>query len=283
MSSSTAIGRVGESLKELLEGEITVIDNVNVTLLAPDENASGGSQRINLFLYKVQENMFLRNQDWQMKRNETAVLSPTPLSLNLFYLMTPYANSDSQTGNITAHEILGDAMRVFHENPVFDVEGDYLAEDLVTANEQVKITTSQLDLDELSKIWSTFSEPFRLSVPYEVSVIQIDQAADKEKTMPQRVSEIGVPDIRAPYQPPVVHTMIPQNGIAGSTITFSGKYLQGWRAYVSIGRRIIVSGQEITGDSFDIDIPADLAAGFHKIRVDVSRLFRMTFIFEVTV
>lgn len=282
MSTSTAIGRVSESLRELLIGEVTIVNNINVSISAPDESASGGNPRINLFLYKVLENTHLRNLDWQMKINETNVLSPTPLSLNLFYLMTPYAAGDPTTRNITAHEVLGDAMRVFHEYPIFDVDGDYLADDLKTAREQVKITPSQLDLDELSKIWSTFSEPFRLSVPYEVSVVQIDQAEDKERTMAERVREIGVPDIRAPYQPPVIRTIAPENGVAGTTITFEGEHLDGWRAYVTVARQNIASSLEISGNSFDVAIPGDLPPGFHQIKVDISRLFRKTFFFEVT-
>lgn len=87
MSASTAIGMVSESLRNLLVGEMTLSPPVNVTILAPDE--SGGDRRINLFLYKVQENPSLKNLDWQVKRGEPTRLVPPPLSLNLFYLMTP--------------------------------------------------------------------------------------------------------------------------------------------------------------------------------------------------
>lgn len=282
MSTSTAIGRVSESLRDLLVGEITIVENINVSILAPDESASGGTPRINLFLYKVMENASLRNQDWQVKRDNTNQLMPTPLSLNLFYLMTPYASGDATTRNITAQEVLGDAMRVFHENPIFDVNGDYLAEDLVAAREQIKIIPSQLDMDELSKIWSTFSEPFRLSVPYEVSVIQIDQGEDKERTLPGRVRQIGVKEIKAPYQPPVVNSMTPGSGVAGTTVTFSGEHLDSWYAYIMTGRRIIAAAVPIVGNTFQATLPADLTPGFHQIRVDVSRLSRKTFFFEIT-
>lgn len=285
MSVATAIGRVSESLRELLIGEVAIVGNLNVSLIAPDESPTGGGSgpRINLFLYKVLENTYMRNMDWQLKQGTVNELTPAPLSLNLFYLMTPYATSgDSNTRNITAQEVLGDAMRVFHENPIFDVDDGYLAEELTTAREQIKIMPSQLDMDELSKIWSTFSEPFRLSVPYEVSVVQIDQSGDKEKIMAQRVRHIGVPEIRAPYQPPVLDLMSPEMGSAGSAVTFTGEQLDGWKAYVTSGRRNIASGLDISGNSFTISLPGDLAPGFHQIRVDISRLFRKTFFFEVT-
>ncbi|MEI9971342.1 MAG: DUF4255 domain-containing protein [Ignavibacteriota bacterium] len=107
---------VSASLRNLLLGEMQLNPAVPVTILAPDE--TGGSQRINLFLYKIEENAFLRNEDFALKPGNSSQLVPTPLSLNLYYLMTPYAVNDAQTGNTTAHEILGEAMRVFYENSV---------------------------------------------------------------------------------------------------------------------------------------------------------------------
>jgi hypothetical protein len=89
----------------MLVGEMTLSPAVNVTILAPDE--SGSDRRINLFLYKVQENPFLKNADWQVKPGNPTQLVPPPLSLYLYYLMTPYAANDPQTGNTIAHEILG--------------------------------------------------------------------------------------------------------------------------------------------------------------------------------
>ena len=278
MSASTAIGMVSESLRNLLVGEMTLTPTVNVTILAPDE--THGARRINLFLYKVQENPHLKNMDWQVKRGEPTQLVPPPLSLNLFYLMTPYAKNDPQTGNATAHEILGEAMRVFYENPI--VPQDYLVDGLQDAREQIKIMQNTLDLEELSQIWGTFTEPFRLSVLYEVSVVQLDMLPESERVMAKRVRQIGVPDVRAPFKPPVVDKIDPTSGPAGTSITFYGEHLAGWRAYVRVMGRQIVDAQELTEDTFVVTLPDDLPPGFHEIQVDISHLFRRTFFFEVT-
>lgn len=279
MSASTAIGRVSESLRNLLLGEMQLTPPVPVTILAPDE-PGGGNRRVNLFLYKVQENAFLRNQDWQVSPSNSSQLIPPPLSLNLYYLMTPYANNDANLGNANVHEILGEAMRVFYEYPV--VPSEYLAGDLDAAREQIKIVQNGLDMEELSQVWSTFSEPFRLSVLYEVSVVQLDQGVGQQRPMPQRVRQIGVPDVHTPYQPPVIDQIDPVSGPAGSTVTFSGAYLDGWNAYVILMRQRIVDGLAISGDQFQVTLPANLDPGFYEIRVDVSHLFRRAFVFEVT-
>jgi hypothetical protein len=279
MSAPTAIGRVSESLRNLLLGEMQLTPSVNVTILAPDE--SGGQRRINLFLYKVRENEFLRNQGWQVNPANTSQLMPAPLALNLYYLITPFANNDGSLGNATRHELLGDAMRVFHEFPV--VPDEYLAGDLVSAREQIRIVQNGLDMEELSQVWSTFSQPFRLSVLYEVSVVQLDQTPAQQRALPERVRQVGVPDVRAPFSPPVVTGLEPAAGPAGTVITFSGDHLDGWTAYVTLLRQRIVDDLAITGDSFQATIPPGLAPGFYQLRVDISHLHRSMHFFEVTV
>lgn len=278
MSAATAIGMVSESLRNLLVGEMTLSTDVKVTILAPDE--SGGNKRINLFLYKVQENPFLKNLDWQVKPDDPTKLVPPPLSLKLFYLMTAYAPNDSLIGNSTAHEYLGEAMRVFYENPI--VPQDYLVDGLKDAREQIRIMQNTLDLEELSKVWSTFTQPFRLSVLYEVSVVQLEMLPESEQMMAKRVRQIGTPQVHAPFAPPEVGNIEPLSGPAGTVITFHGKNLASWKSYVTLMRRLIADGINLTQDSFDVTLPTDLSPGFHEIRVDISHLFRKTFFFEVT-
>jgi hypothetical protein len=279
MSASTAIGMVSESLRNLLVGGMVLHPQVDVTVLAPDENTGG--RRINLFLYKVQENPTLKNNDWQVHSGNPTQLAPPPLSLNLFYLMTSYAQNDPQTGNSAAHEILGDAMRVYYENPI--VPEEYLAPGLIDAREQIKIMLNSLNLEELSNVWNTFTEPFRLSIPYEISVVQLDMLSEHERTMARRVSEVGVPDVRAPFRPPIIESMTPASGPAGTEITFKGRNLVGWQAYVAVMRRRIVSARELGDDSFTVEMPPDLPIGFHELRVDISHLYRRTFFFEMTI
>jgi hypothetical protein len=275
MSASTAIGMVSESLRNLLVGEMTLSPAVDVTILAPDE--TGGDRRINLFLYRVLENSALKNVDWQVKRGEPSRIVPPPLSLNLYYLMTPYAQNDQLTGNATAHQMLGEAMRVFHEHAV--IPQNALVQDLRDAAEQIKIMLNPLDPEELGRVWSTFSQPFRLSVMYEVSVVQL--ALHSQRPMGKRVQRTAVPEVRAPFRPPVVEQLDPVSGPAGAAITVSGQHLTGWRASLSITGNRIIDSTTLTGDTMTATIPPGLAPGFHEIQVDVAHLHRRVFFFEL--
>lgn len=278
MSASSAIGMVGESLIAMLEDEMSLTPGASVTLLAPDEN--GPSRRINLFLYKVQENSFFKNKDWEVSSSSPSRIVPPPLTINLYYLMTAYAPNDAQNGNANAHLVLGEAMRVLHENPV--VPDVFLAPGLSDAREQIKIMQVPPDMDELSKIWSTFSSPYRLSVAYEVAVVQLDQAPTREQDMPTRVTAIGVPEISAPFAMPGIESVSPLSGPVGTVINVSGAHLDGWSAYVDLGNQRIADGQAISGDSFSAAVPAGIAPGFHRLRIDISRLHRSSYFFEVT-
>lgn len=278
MSVSTAIGMVSASVRNLLVGEMRLAPPVDVTILAPDER--GGDRRVNLFLYKIEENQFLKNQDWTVKAGSPNKLVPTPLSLNLYYLITPYAPNDTQIGNATAHQILGEAMRVFYENSV--IPQNHLEPGLKDAREELRIVYHALDPEELSRIWSTFSHPFRLSVLYRISTVQIDMLPEKQQPLPRRVRHIGVPGVRAPFSPPAVLDMAPISGPVGTVVTFMGQNLAGWRASVSVGGQTALEGQALTSDMFTAAIPVGLQPGFYEIRVDISRLFRRIFLFEVT-
>jgi hypothetical protein len=275
VSGGTAIGMVSESLQDLLLGEWSLEPEPIVTILRPDETAD--DRRVNLFLYRVTENAFLKNRDWQPEHGSPDTLVPPPLSLNLSYLVTAYAPNDPHTGNATAQELLGEAMRVVHENPV--VPDEYLAAGLKDAVEQLRIVHVPLPLEELSRIWGSFS-PFRVSASYEVSVVEIE--SKDRATLAKRVRTVGAPTVSAPYAPPVVTAMAPDRGPAGTPLAFTGEHLAGWKAAVRVSGKPIVSGVELTGDSFPAQLPAKIEQGLHEVRVDVSGLFRRAFFFEVT-
>ncbi|MBP1468092.1 DUF4255 domain-containing protein [Candidatus Chloroploca sp. M-50] len=271
-----AIQLVSESLQRLLNGELR-ITSAEATLLSPDE--PGGAKRVNLFLYKVQEHALLKNQDWQVQSGKPGQLVPPPLSLNLFYLLTAYASTDQHAGNSTAHAILGEAMRVLYEHPI--IPDDYLADELKEAKEQIKVMLAPMDMEELSRVWGTFGKPFRPSVLYEVSVVQLDMLAGHERTLAKRVEQIGPPRIEAPFVPPTLVQIEPSRLKAGEQLTIVGEQLVGWKAVVRLkGKQILATGK-LAADMFELLVPDELELGLYELQVDIETLCRRTFFFEV--
>lgn len=278
MSAATALALVSESLRNLLIGEMSIVPEVPVTVLPPDESA--GNRRVNLFLYKTAINATLRNLDWRVKPGDSSRLIAPPLSLNLSFMMTAAAPNDPVTGETAAQELLGDAMRVFYQFPVVPVI--YLADGLQTASEELRVVLENPDMQELTSVWTTFGQPYRLAVVYQVSVVQIDPSSVSERPMAKRVRQIGVPQVRAPFTPPDLTDIAPVSGPTGTVITVTGSALDGWLAYAQMTSRTLADAQTITGDAFTLAVPAGLPPGFHELRIDISRLVRKTFFFEVT-
>jgi hypothetical protein len=278
MSASTAIGLVSSSLRGLLVGEMRLSLAVDVTVLAPDEHA--GDRRINLFLYRLEENPYLKNLGSAVLPSDPSRLAPPPLSLDLYYLITSYAPNDPQDGNATAHQMLGEAMRVLHENPVLPEA--YLASGLQDAREQLQILEKPLDPEELSRIWATFSQPFRLSVLYQVSAVQLDEAPQRQRSVPERVRAVGTPLVRQPPDRPAVLSVVPRSVAAGGTVTVTGEHLAGWRARITIGTRTVLDDAQLGTDEVPVPVPADLRPGFYELRFGIAGMTAFTIVIEVT-
>lgn len=154
------IGDVTQTLSNLL-------NDLSVTLDSPADlkGDTGPFQKINLYLYQVLENPYTKNQPWVAP--DAGTLQMPPLTLNLYYLLTPYASDQ-----YSAHTVLGHAMRVFYDNGI--ITGSKLAGSLRTSVDKINLVLSPMKLEELTRIWNALQTPYRLSVCYEVRVIVIE-------------------------------------------------------------------------------------------------------------
>ena len=58
----------------------------------------------------------------------------------------------------------------------FDADA-VLPDYLLNSYEKIKIMLSPAGIEELSKIWATINQPYRLSVAYEISLVEITPTA----------------------------------------------------------------------------------------------------------
>jgi len=179
--SFQAINEVTRGLRRLLVSQLTAVSSTAVVTLLPPGDALPEVSGVNLYLYRVIESPFSRNQPWPGDR-QTPPSDQPALGLQLSYLLTPLGTRptpDSDSGD-DAHTMLGLAMLTLQEHPVlnnvhvpgFDADAE-LPDFLLNSYEQIKMMLLPTSIEELSKIWSTINQPYRLSVAYEVSVVQI--------------------------------------------------------------------------------------------------------------
>jgi hypothetical protein len=155
----SVISDVTETLAQLLSG-------LSVTFDSPAElGGTAPFSKINLYLYQVVEQPHTKNVP-RIARDDKSMEYP-PLTLNLYYLLTPYANEPA-----SAHKVLGDAMRIFYDNAI--VRDAQLTPALRLVTDRLSIVLMPTKLEELTRIWNAMQAAYRLSVCYEVRVVPIE-------------------------------------------------------------------------------------------------------------
>ena len=242
MSDYRAIQGVSSSMKNLLETfmflnrpDVDPADRITITLGLPDQK--DGGKRLNLFLYHVQACPYLKNQDLPGSAHPAEYGRP-PLTLDLHYLLTAYAESD-EGDQVEGHQILGDAMRALHDHSY--LLGDILDPSLEGALERAKVTLEPLTVEDVTKIFVALTTPYRLSVGYKVTIVQIQSRL--ERRAPPLVGEgpsAGARILVVPIQRPRLDDV---RVIRQEDATNRERV-----AYGRIGDRLVLKGQNLTGD-----------------------------------
>ena len=259
MADFRAFAAVSKTLQTLLLDRMET-STPTVTIAPPDVGVSE-EKRVNLYLFQATENGYLKNQEIPGQGHPSAYGHP-PLSLDLHYLMTGYpADETNVDGDLNAQEILGDAMRVFHDFPVVtpdlrilrtgNVGDPILDTPLLEEFEQVKITLQPVTLDDFSKIWTSLPKGnFRRSVVYHVSTVQIE--SKRERVSPRPVAERRV--FAVPFNRPQIHEVTPMLARVGEDLTLRGVNFSGSDVRVQMGRiHLHIAGH--TDREIKVEIP----------------------------
>jgi hypothetical protein len=285
--SFAAVYNVTRALRMLLHSELVNVSvSATVTLLPPGDQLPAGSG-VNLYLYRVHESPFSKNQPWRGDRLTPPSNLPA-LGLQLSYLLTPLGtrpdDASFQLGD-DAHTMLGAAMTTLHENPIlnnihippsgaspgFDAD-TVLPDFLLNSYEQVKISLLPTGLEELSKIWATINQPYRLSVAYEVSLVELTPTPPPPVNAGIVLSTaVDVVALEAPH----LESLVPSGGalvhvnggglIVANPLTLNGSGFSfpGQVPIVRVGGQIVtvLSSPAPTDKSLTVALPTGLDAG----------------------
>jgi len=186
MSNALAIAATTRTLRNLLDGVATAdysglpndtrpTAQIELTTLPLDRVRlpDASRNRLNVFLYQTARNTGWSNQDMP-RRTRPGENGFPPLALDLYYIVTAYAENDS---DLIGQVLLGTAMRILHDHPVLsraEIRNALALAELDTQIERLRIAPQPVSLDELSKLWSGFQSEYRLSAAYQVTVVLID-------------------------------------------------------------------------------------------------------------
>jgi hypothetical protein len=159
---------------DLASGTDPIIEEANIKASPPEEIEVLEASTLILFLYQVVENPFLKNTG---PRITTAPPPPLvqsdALALDLYYLLIPGAPLETY---IDTYEVLGAAMRSFHDHGIFTL-GDWVPADDIEDSEaglQFRVDFNRLETADLIRIWEAVQKSYRLSVSYVIRTVQID-------------------------------------------------------------------------------------------------------------
>jgi hypothetical protein len=288
--SLTAIYSVTKGLRMLLHSQLSLVNPNAVVTLLPPGDALPEASGINLYLYRVNESPFTKNQPWPGDRATPPSNRPA-LGLQLFYLLTPLGvrpdNTNFALGD-DSHTMLGVAMSTLQDNPVlnhvhipdtlvnnvrvpgFDADSDLT--DFLNSFEQVKVTLVPTTVDELSKIWATINQPYRLSIAYEVSIVELTPATPPPVnggvvlTTHLDLITLDSPRINALLPPGGAPAHVDNTGkIQANDITISGDGLTSSEQIASVfvgGQTAIVqSSPAPTSTGLVVTLPTSIQAG----------------------
>jgi hypothetical protein len=203
-----------------------------VSTLPPDlAHKSHTDLQVNVFLYQTAVNSGWRNRDMPgvVRAGETAAPA---LALNLHYLVTAYGKGDTDSDDYI-HRVLGAAMSVLHDHAVLDrtdIAGSVTGNDLAGQFESLRITWLPMSLDDMSKLWTIFHAPYRISAAYEVTVVLIDSHVPVKSALPvlARGADDRGPNAVAATAPVLENLALPHSQPSarlGESISLLGKQL----------------------------------------------------------
>ncbi len=281
MSNFLAIGGVSASLQALLRDRMDLPQgmlrtDLQVTVATPpaEDAAVAEEPRVNLFLYRVTENGALKNQ-MIPGHGHPGVYGHPPLSLVLHYLITAYGATDENgTANETrSHFLLGSAVRVLHDQPVISEQvvtvqapagQQILHESLRGEFEQVKLCLDPISLEDLSKVWTALTRPYRLSAAYTVSVVQIESRRVGRLAAPVLTRRVHLAVSRRPEVENVYRTPVLPGEPIGDVrahvlqqLTIEGRNFRAARTWVKLGRLEPIGVSPSSDGEIRIAVPDD--------------------------
>jgi len=174
----TAIKATSRTLADYLQSQFELDPDLDTLFHAPGTlrvylntpaDMTAGRAGLSVWLYRVVRDDYTLNRP-PVHVNATQT-RPTPLPLRLHYLLAPMTGSTADDAPETEQAILGKALQALHDHPM--LSGVDLTDDFVGTDTVVTTRFEPLTIDELARIWDALDTPYRTSVSFEVTVVEI--------------------------------------------------------------------------------------------------------------
>lgn len=202
MSNHLAIATATAVFSQKIQTALAQVENLTA---APQvvhrrpERYDGQMVGVNLYLYAVEFNSTLRNDELATRRPDGSLIQQPKVPLNLKYHLSFYG----QEASLETQRMMGATIIQLHAEPYITpreiqqylttVGDDHLLakSDLFRQNARIKIEPIQLSMEDITKMWSSFFQlPHQHSLNYEISVIMME--GDLPLTQARPVADVVI-------------------------------------------------------------------------------------------
>lgn len=183
MGRYTQIAEVSQALVQLLQKELVpdiLLSKDRIGLCSPAEH---GDFKLGLHLYELAESEEIRTTE-MVSQGINRQRYPASY-LSLFYMITAYSDGDLKIRAEEEQKILGRVFQVLHDHAVLDKES--LEPTEIRKTLDITIQFLPLTIDEKLKIYNFPKVPYKLSLFYKVSPVEIESTRVKQV---QRVTSL---------------------------------------------------------------------------------------------
>jgi len=161
--SSIIVGRLNRALAGVSPGEDLYAELHDLSKPVQTDTA-----KLTVFLYEIAEDPTSRNRPpVRSLPPDPPTRRKPPMALLLRYLVTPWGGDQ-----LTQHRMIGRALQSLYDDAILD--GEELTGSLAGGLDALHVTLTPLTLDQKSWVWYAIQQPYRLSLNYEIRVVNLD-------------------------------------------------------------------------------------------------------------
>lgn len=144
--------------------------------------ADKGDYSLGLHLYDIRECEDVRATEMVQVRPFSQQFPP--MLLSLYYMITAYSDSDLKFRAAQEQRILGRVMQIFYDNPV--IQADRIGPSALGMDMRIELLNPELD--EKLRLWNMPDIPYKASLFYRVTPVELESVRTKRVT---RVTELS--------------------------------------------------------------------------------------------
>lgn len=284
MSNFLAVGTVSAALQRLLTPTVSgAVPGAEVWVDRSDVKRQKAG--VNVYLYRSSIDAVRRNDELPARRDDGTLRVRPKLATSLHYLITFHGKDDE----LVPQRLMGAVLATLHTRPLIsrtlieDVNSEaadpngmhqYLVfNDLIDADEPVRVSPDPMSLDDLSKLWSVFFQSaYQLSATYLASAVLLEETLETPlPSLPVLQPQLTVRGLLQPTILSARNLADPRAAVVSdSVLRIEGSGLRGDRTLVRIGStELIPADADTSATALQVDMAAATAlrAGLQPVLV----------------